>query len=154
MKKLIIAFLSAGFIFLSCKMDNNTTARQSMADFSPAVTDQEGLVLPNDSGIVKINLTEGKGNILTRKERDQTIYVEFMSDGYKNIFARLSSPDSLANIRFSQIFMPDGTMDGPFGINMEYQLPMNGRYRISIHENMMAGDPWSGVFDVNIELTE
>lgn len=112
----------------------------------------EEIVMPSDSGVVKINLTDGKGSVRIQKKEDQTIYIEFPSNGYKKVSGWLSSPDSLANIRFSQIIMPDGTMDGPFGREVEYELPKEGIYRISIHENMMAGDPWAGIFDVKIEL--
>jgi len=112
------------------------------------------IILVSDSGIILINIKDGKANFQTRKQANQTIYIKFSSNGYKQISANLSSPDSLANIRFSQIFLPDGTMDGPFGRDLEYQLPTDGLYKISIHENMMAGDPWAGLLNVEITLSK
>lgn len=114
---------------------------------------EKSLVLPSDSGIIKIDLINGKGSVKTEKKENQTIYIEFPSQGYKKVYAKLSSSDSLANIRFSQIFLPDGTMDGPFGRELEYQLSNDGIYKISVHENMMAGDPWAGIFSIDINLS-
>ena len=111
-------------------------------------------ITPLDSGVVMMNLYDGKGDASIKKEADQTIYIKFEVDSYKKIEAHLSSPDSLANIRFSQIFLPNGEADGPFGRELSYDLTEDGIYMISVHENMMAGDPWSGIFDVSITLTK
>ncbi len=115
---------------------------------------ENSAMLPSDSGLIRMTLTKGKGRQVIHKEPDQTIYVMFHSKGFKTINASLSSTDSTANIRFSQIFLPDGSMDGPFGRELIYNLPADGTYRISIHENMMAGDPWGGDFAVEIELNK
>jgi len=128
-------------------MDEDNIQGQSKAEPIP-----QKPVMYGDSAIVHIPLKNGKGNLFLHKEADQTIYVRFESKGYKKIRATLSSPDSTANIRFSQIFLPDGTMDGPFSRDLAYDLPVDGNYQVSIHENMMAGDPWSGNFNVSIEL--
>ena len=55
------------------------------------------------------------------------------------------------NLRWSQIVMPDGKMDGPFGQDMTYMLSGSGRYGLIFSENMMTGDPWTG--DAIITLT-
>ncbi len=104
------------------------------------------------SGIIPIPLNEGYGQIQIHKEKDETIYIEFDSGGYDRLYARLHSADTLANLRFSQIVLPNGNTDGPFGGILEYTLPINGIYRLLIHENMMAGDPWSGYFTVEVSL--
>ena len=152
-KILLLVFIS--MLGFACSTGQKEQVNEEIeADALTGTKAEEQVVIPSDSGSVRINLFEGKGSVLTRKEENQTIYVEFLSEGYKKVSAHLSSPDSLANVRISQIFLPDGTMDGPFARDMEYPLTGDGVYKISVHENMMAGDPWSGVFKVEIELTK
>jgi len=153
-KTVLLLSICIAFVFSGCKTDPKKSADSSVTETPIPVEKTQQLVLPSDSGIVKIDLSNGKGTVRTQKKEDQTIYFEFVSKGYKTLYARLSSQDSLANIRFSQIFMPDGTMDGPFGRDMQYTLPSDGLYRISVHENMMAGDPWGGIFTVDVQLTK
>jgi len=151
MKKIILVALSITLITISC----STKPKEEKPDTTEASTvenNKEDILIPSDSGIVRINLKDGKAFARIQKKQDKTIYIEFMSGDYKKVTAHLSSPDSLANIRFSQIFLPNGTMDGPFSRDIEYELPVSGLYKLSVHENMMAGDPWAGTFDVNIEL--
>jgi len=149
----IIMILSSG-CYTGKKDKDKEYEKNSENEISANTKAENSIITPTDSGIVKIELKDGKGKIQIRKEQDQNIYVEFLSQGYRKINGYLSSPDSTANIRFSQITLPDGTMDGPFGRDIEYELPSDGTYKLSIHENMMAGDPWSGIVNVKIELSE
>ena len=48
------------------------------------------------------------------------------------------------NLRLSQIVMPDGNMDGPFGSDMTVNIAQYGRYEFRFTENKMSGEPWSG----------
>ena len=64
----------------------------------------------------------------------------------KNIFAEVSSKDTLANIRFTQIQMPDLKFDGPFDRSLQYKIKDTGKYHLIIGENQMAGNPWKGEF--------
>lgn len=76
--------------------------------------------------------------------------VYFINDGAKKMKVHLALPEN-GNLRLSQIVAPDGTADGPFGVDTDYDLTQNGGYQLLFHENMMAGDPWSG--DVEIQVT-
>jgi len=151
-KILLFLFLAASFYY-GCSSEKKDTSETGVSIEKESDNKKVGQVIsPSDSAIIVLNLSEGQGFAQIRKKEDQTIYIQFESEGYKKISAKLSSPDSLANIRFSQIFLPDGTMDGPFGRDLEYDLSADGIYKISIHENMMAGDPWSGIFNVQVDL--
>ncbi|WP_029906360.1 hypothetical protein [Prevotella sp. 10(H)] len=119
-----------------------------------AMTQTTPAMIPSEAGIVRMNIVDGKGKIKVQKKKDQTVYIEFESKGYKNVSAQLFSMDSLANIRFSQIILPNGSQDGPFGRELKYRTTKDGIYKISVHENMMAGDPWGGTFDVEVSLTK
>ena len=50
--------------------------------------------------------------------------------------------------------MPDGTMDGPFGQDTDYELTQLGGYQLLFRENMMSGDPWSGAVDITVKLSK
>lgn len=115
---------------------------------SLVVTASENEVIPltlNDNGTAEVRIS---------KKEQQVVRVSFESEDYKTLTGNLSSPDSSANIRFLQIIMPDGTMDGPFSRDIQYTLPMDGQYTLRIGENMMAGDPWAGEFKVSLQLSK
>lgn len=153
MYKKTVILLGTGLFIWGCnpstrKPDSTTLEFDSI----PVSSRHTEIVLPNDSGIVNLALVNGRAKVTTHKDSMENVYFVFDSEGYRKLYAKLSSSDSTANIRFSQISMPDGSMDGPFGSEMNYDLPLNGMYMISVHENMMAGDPWGGDFMVEIEL--
>jgi len=155
MKKTIFLFVLSAVMLFGCSgndkktTDNDTTTQNTSGDD----IQKESIISTPDSVVIEMDIKDGKGIVETCKNKDQTIYIQFESEDYRKISAHLSSTDSTANIRFSQIFLPDGSADGPFGRDMEYNLSIKGLYTISVNENMMAGDPWEGPFEVEIELT-
>ena len=42
------------------------------------------------------------------------------------------------NLRLAQIVMPDGNMDGPFGVDTTIDLTQSGGYELLFRENMMS----------------
>lgn len=67
-----------------------------------------------------------------------------------SIYGTLLSDDSSANIRFTQIALPDQTCDGPFGRELIYAIKAPGRYALIIGQNIMAGDRWDGRFTLKV----
>jgi hypothetical protein len=76
--------------------------------------------------------------------------IPLMISSGKELFAALSSDDKNANIRISQVGLPDSTFDGPFGKDLHYKMKSPGNYKIIIGENMMAGDRWKGDFVLRV----
>lgn len=154
MKQILLTTITIFIIICGCNNTPKVTNRQQLA-----VTQENDsiklhrIVLPNDSGVVFIDFADGKIKEKIRKDSNQTVILEFNPGDSTYLSAILSSKDSIANIRFSQIIMPDSTADGPFGREIEYELTQKGTYKLLIHENMMAGDPWSGVFMVKAKLS-
>lgn len=107
-----------------------------------------------NDGVTKIKIEDGAGSVTLEKKASETVTVEFDSKGYKSLDGFLISPDPEANIRFVQIITPDGEADGPFSSEIEYPLATEGRYKLIIGENMMAGDPWGGEFTVTLKLAK
>ncbi|MGS2762720.1 hypothetical protein [Sinomicrobium sp. M5D2P9] len=104
---------------------------------------RDTLALSLENGFVK-------GEIY-KEERDKKYFV-LKTDAPVQLSARLESKDTLANLRFTQIFFPDGSADGPFGRELEYELEKPGTYVLSVGENMMAGEPWSGDFTIEVKV--
>lgn len=81
--------------------------------------------------------------------------VSFVNSEARAVAVTISFPSaSWANLRLSQIVMPDGTMDGPFGQKTGYNLRQLWGYEFIFRENMMAGDPWSGEADITFTLLD
>lgn len=83
--------------------------------------------------------------------RDKKFFV-FRTDVPGKLTARLETKDKHANLRFSQIFMPDGTADGPFGQELQYDLDTPGTYILAVGESQMAGEPWAGDFTITVKV--
>lgn len=66
--------------------------------------------------------------------------------------AALVVEDSIANIRFNQIFFPDGKADGPFGRTLIQKIKAQGDYRLIIGENLMQGEEWRGKFKLTVKV--
>ncbi len=83
-----------------------------------------------------------------------TTKISFMNSEAKSMHVVVTFPATSTggNLRLSQIVIPDGTMDGPFGTDSTITLAQLGGYELIFHENMMSGDPWSGNAIVTITL--
>lgn len=67
---------------------------------------------------------------------------------------KLSVPGDSGNIRISQLMMPSGEMDGPFGKTYERHLDAVGTYQVIIAESMMAENPYTGDYHLKIGVEE
>ena len=70
----------------------------------------------------------------------------------KQLMAILTTSESVANIRFNQIFTPDGKADGPFGKELKRAIYQQGMYKLIISEDMMQGDEYKGNFKLKITV--
>lgn len=111
------------------------------------------IVTAKDS-VIKLTVIAGEAKATYAKDARERVTFEFESGGYKKVHVGLTSDDPVANIRLSQIIMPDGNADGPWGREMDYNLPVAGLYKLIVTENMMAGEPWAGTFTITIKLSE
>ena len=68
----------------------------------------------------------------------------------KQLTAIVTTKDSIANIRFNQIFTPDGKADGPFGKELKRTIHQQGTYKLIIAEDMMQGDEYKGNFELTV----
>lgn len=153
-----IIFLTACLTFIAC---NNpapvTEAKEEAKDTAPpppSIPKVEIKNLQKDSTIhfvfePGVDSAVGKGH-LDKKGDPVICYVE-VSKG-KKISGKVIPEKAGANIRFSHIYMPDGSSDGPFGQAIEYKIKQKGLYRLFISPSRMAGDPESTDFTVVIKI--
>ena len=69
-----------------------------------------------------------------------------------SLVATLHASGSQRNLRFNQIVMPDGTMDGPFGHELHYRTGQNGTYTLKIGKDNMADGTVKGPAVIYIHL--
>ncbi len=83
---------------------------------------------------------------------NQTIIAYLDIGPGKKLTAAVIPADGKGNIRFNQIYFPDGNADGPFGKTMEYKLTQQGIYKLYIGANRMAEDAYTGKFTLTIKV--
>lgn len=104
--------------------------------------------------VVHLTVVDGEAKATYEKALRERVTFGFEAGDYKKVHVELKSDDTTANIRLSQIVMPDGSADGPWGREMDYDLPSGGFYRLIVIENMMAEDPWAGRFAIVVRLSK
>lgn len=92
-------------------------------------------------------------NLTVYHKNGEHTKVFFINSDAKKMKVKVSFPDNMmGNLRRSQIIMPDGQADGPFGTDTEYNLTQFGWYQLIFNENMMSWDPRSGDAQITITL--
>lgn len=143
------------FLFMNaCTKSSKEGEAPVSSDSIRVETDRDSVLYPSDSDTLCMRLVDGTETLTIHKKKRQRIALSFDSQGYTKLSGTLASQDSTANIRFEQIALPDGEMDGPFGRDMAYDLPVQGTYLLFINEDQMAGDPWAGDFEVTVTLSK
>ena len=151
MKNIRILFVFCIVLFTACESGNQNPPKRSidsMISMNEPKKNITGNLPQEDSDIMQ--LSSGKDtlqlNLRIRTGDHVSIPVDVLSGD--SLFAKLFSDDNTANIRFTQIALPDQTQDGPFGRELHYPIKSKGRYAFIIGENLMAGDPWEGSFSL------
>ena len=148
MKKLWLAFGLGLLVWSSaCNRQGKTDEVDIIQEYV-----SKGEVIVADSLPVALSLDTGCGRAVIRKAPTRPVEVVFEVKDADWLYGEIMDVSDTANIRISQIIMPDGSGDGPFGRRIVRDLPMRGTYRLRIGENMMAGDAWGGDFYLELCL--
>lgn len=99
---------------------------------------------PEDSSSVTVT---GK---MTGINHPISVYIPITKGNLLTII--LAPGDSTAKIRISQLFMPNGKADGPFGKNLRRKITQPGNYKVIIGENLMQGEEWKGDFLLTVKV--
>ncbi|MCH5717319.1 hypothetical protein [Niabella hibiscisoli] len=82
---------------------------------------------------------------LTSDQQSIHVTITDLEVGQLRISINHSKPD--VNIRISQVIRPDGSMDGPFGQQLVYDIKQRGNYTVIINKsNMASGSQVGDVF--------
>jgi len=173
MKKLLFII---PMVLLSCKKEGNVTEiktndsvvlKEKPENKADSVITKEDAKIPDTVAAVDNTIAaEEKGRVLVKtiegNHFPMVIQEEFTKDHDKLILkisnyskpqlkARIITKQNDFNIRLNQIKLPDGTMDGPFGREITYDIPEKGEVWLIIGKNNMADGKITGAFSVNIE---
>lgn len=109
MKRLAVIMLCVALPLwiLSCGRCGKTGNGETVAGAAAA-----GEVVIADSLPVKVQVRDGCGRMVILKEPGRTVDVEFDSGGCDLLYGEITGVGDMANVRFNQIVMPDGTSDG------------------------------------------
>ncbi len=70
----------------------------------------------------------------------------------KHLSATVQPVKGNGNVRFNQLWLPDGSSDGPFGKKLEYDLHGSGLYQLYIGASKMAENPYIGNFTLTVTV--
>ena len=172
MKSLFI-FICMLFILTSCWKNRESFIEQnSWSNLQTESSQESSSMIPVDSGStehqepLKNNTGTGTNEytfffdktneeiVTLHHTAGQATKIYFINSDAKKMKVVATPKGENGNIRLSQIIAPDGTADGPFGQETNYELTQNGGYQLIFNENMMAGDPWSGEVEIKVTLTK
>lgn len=164
-------------VLLSCKKEvsnieiktiDSTISKEKPENKVDSVITKEDAKIPDTVVAVDNNTitAEEKGRVLVKtiegNRFPMVIQEEFTKDHDKLILkisnyskpqlkAKIITKQNDFNIKFNQIKLPDGMMDGPFGREITYDISEKGEVWLIIGKNNMADGKITGAFSVNIE---
>lgn len=133
------AMLSVTLLF-GCHTQRSTDAANAANQAEKTLQEQQVVHDLNNQDTLQAQLNEP---LLFHRKAQAENWIKIEVPQTENYQIKLEFTDSLANLRLTQIFLPDGTADGPFGNEYTTQL-LKGTYYFRLTENQMAGDPWEG----------
>lgn len=119
------------------KMEDTISNSQQNDTISMVVEDEDGIY-------------RGSGTI----DSSGHVYVKFTNEDTGKLKASITPMKNDGNIRFNQILFPDGTADGPFGMEMLLGLKQTGEHTLIIGHSLMAENPYNGKFKVELQVVE
>ncbi len=165
-----LLFLIAAGCLLGCNNTSNlgktgedsdslagvTAARDSIVVLdSITLADTSAAILPGDDPVIQVTVP-AETLPVTRLQRAITsdmqsirLSVTDLDVGQLRVSVAHSKPD--ANIRISQIIRPDGSMDGPYGQQLVYDIKQRGTYTIIINKSNMASGTQVGDVFITLE---
>ncbi len=165
--KIIVPILVLSLL-AACTNDANNKVPNADSAFAQVSnspdTDQPAATAANPADTVHANQQVGS-SINLRFDRDSSsltadgqltkdiprVIAYLPVDRNTTLTATLMPADSM-NLRFSQLVMPDSTMDGPLGQKFNYDLNQKGVYQFIIAPNNMADGARTGSFKIRMSV--
>jgi hypothetical protein len=151
MKNILLLLLSISLFSCQQKEKKNVVVATSDTIITKKENKQEHLQI-GDTILLKYKNDQGlytaEGVLDSVHPR---MYLKFNNENLGELNARIIPNKGKGNIRFNQIIFPDGTSDGPFGMDLKMPLTQKGNHIIVIGHSQMAEDPYWGKFGVELE---
>lgn len=129
------------------KTKKNTQSTNNQKD-----TIQKVSSIPITVDTILTKFTYGKIKMDTAKTQRQKLVFLINTDTANKLDLKLSTTDTLANLRITQIIDSQGNSDGPFGRETLYEIKTKGIHKIIVSESQMNGEPWAGKFTFQAQL--
>jgi hypothetical protein len=133
-------------------IENQTIKKDSLVEIKPGSLANQTENTSEKTDTIFFKIHNGKVKIDTVKKPKQRVVFQFDSDTANGFSAKISTRDSVANLRISQIIDSKGNSDGPFGREIDYKILEKGIHQIIVSESQMAGEPWGGKFTFELKL--
>lgn len=82
------------------------------------------------------------------------VYVKMVNEDSGKLNAKIITTTGKGNIRFNQTIAPDGSSDGPYGMDLNIDLKQKGNYILVIGHSQMADNPYLGKFRVELQKSK
>lgn len=121
-------------------------------DSIAAIAPEENSATSTDS-IIVVEMKGVKEELMANINADYQQILVRVPVGKTRLLKAIVNPQGTErNIRISQIEMPDGKTDGPFGRLLEYKTPKQGIYTLFIGRNNMADGKVAGPVTIQLLL--
>ncbi len=133
-----------------------TKVKDTALNYKIDTSKQVNTLLVKRDTLLTIDMHNNKGSVrayLSGIGRHVTFIVPITTGD--TLTAIVVPDDSVANIRFNQIFIPEGNngkYDGPFSRKISYPITVKGNYKLIVGENLMAEADWKGNFTCNVVI--
>ena len=140
MNKVLSAILISAALIIQTACQSPSDQDRNMRDNSADLKSAEKAVSFDDGRLVK--------HMEIRTGHTDTIFI-FVRRA-DSVRVKIKTPSDTANIRISQLFSPNGKADGPFGKELIHRFIDSGQYYITVNENRMVGNRYTGPYEVKI----
>lgn len=150
MKNLL--FLLISILFFSCQQKENKNAAVKVSE--PILTKKNKEENKQIGDTIFMNYKNEKHLFTAEGSIDSIhsrVYVKFKNEESGELKATIITTIGKENIRFNQIIFPDKTSDGPFGMDLKIDLKQKGNHILVIGHSLMADNPYSGKFKMQLE---
>lgn len=132
------------------KKNSGLIKKQTSDSSKMVVQNQPKFKITTDT--IQVKIQNGKAKIDTAKTAGQRFVFVLNSDTANKLLLKISTTDTLANLRINQIIDSKTNSDGPFGRELEYVIKEKGIQKIIVSESQMAGQTWAGKFSFEVKL--
>ena len=143
--------------FSKTDVDSQATSHQKKVMDSTvdgfSLIDTVATIIPADN-VIEVNVRAENLPVKVQRyiaNEMQVIHLVITDLSAGTLRVNLNHSKEDANIRISQIVLPDGTTDGPFGQQLTYNIKQKGDYMLIINKSNMASGSSMGYVFISVE---